>query len=169
MTLSKLFILSSFCSLLSALLITLISLSFLQQCIGSKLLLHWVDTSISIFIYKVPTCKPKSQLFCWFLVQPFSASEDILAHLLLQQSQLHVQQAEVEEGVAKGIFSIEVVINFIQTYLHQFFNNFYSLNSSRKPLRRSFYKYQSCLKAINISQDIRQISRQLPQYHILNC
>jgi len=43
-------------------------------------LLHWVDTGISIFIYKVPTCKPKSQSFCWLLVQPFSAFEDVTVH-----------------------------------------------------------------------------------------
>ena len=30
------------------------------------------------------------------------------------------------------------VTNFIQPYLHQFFNDFYSLNDAKKPLRRPF-------------------------------
>ena len=51
------------------------------------------------------------------------------------------------------------VTNFIQPYLHQFFNDFYSLNDAKKPLRRPFGWYQSCLKAINIGQDIKQINR----------
>ena len=32
-----------------------------------KLLLCWVDTDTQFFIYKVYTCKPKSQLFYWLL------------------------------------------------------------------------------------------------------
>jgi len=51
------------------------------------------------------------------------------------------------------------VTNFIWPYLHQFFGNFYGLNGIRKPLRRPFDQYQSWLKAINIGQDIEQISR----------
>jgi len=38
-----------------------------------------------------------------------------------------------------GIFRyMTYVINFIQTYLYQFFNNFYSLNGSGKPLKWPF-------------------------------
>jgi len=51
------------------------------------------------------------------------------------------------------------VTNFIWTYLHQFFDNFYSINRARKPLWRHFGQYQICLKEINIGQAIRKISR----------
>ena len=51
------------------------------------------------------------------------------------------------------------VINFIWTYLHQFFDNSHSLNGYGKPLKKPFNQYQLCLKKINIGQDIRQISR----------
>jgi len=52
----------------------------------------------------------------------------------------------------------KAVTNFIQSYFHQFFDNFHGLNSDRKPLKRPFDQYQSCLKAISIGQDIRQIN-----------
>ena len=51
------------------------------------------------------------------------------------------------------------VTNFIQPYLHQFFNNSHGINGSQKPLKRPFNWCQSHLEAINIGQDIRQISR----------
>jgi len=44
---------------------------------------------------------------------------------------------------------VEIVTNFIQPYLHQFFENLHSLNGSQKPLKRPFDQYQSRLKAIN--------------------
>ena len=47
------------------------------------------------------------------------------------------------------------VINFIWPYLHQFFNDFHSLNGTQKPLKRPFNWYQSCLEAINIGQYIK--------------
>jgi len=50
------------------------------------------------------------------------------------------------------------VKNFIWPYLHQFFNNFHGFNGTRKPLKRPFDRYQSCLEAISDSQDIRQIN-----------
>jgi len=42
------------------------------------------------------------------------------------------------------------ITNFIWPYLYQFFDDSHSLNSYRKPSKRPFDKYQSCLKAINI-------------------
>jgi len=48
------------------------------------------------------------------------------------------------------------VTNFIQPYLHQFFDNSHSLKGYRKPSKRPFNLYQSCLEAINI--DIKQIN-----------
>jgi len=62
------------------------------------LLLHQVNTSISIFIYKVPTYKTKN-LFHWSLVQPFSLPKDILALLsLLLPSMLwlYIQQQSLQ-------------------------------------------------------------------------
>jgi len=50
------------------------------------------------------------------------------------------------------------VTNFIRPYLHQFFDDSHSLNGYRKPLKRPFNQYQSCLKAISIGRDIRQIN-----------
>ena len=50
------------------------------------------------------------------------------------------------------------VTNFIQPYLHQFFNNSHSLNNYGKPLKRPSDLCQSCLEAINIGWDIRQIN-----------
>ena len=50
------------------------------------------------------------------------------------------------------------VTNFIQPYLHQFFNNSYSLNGYGKPSKRPFDWCQSCLETINIGWDIRQIN-----------
>ena len=50
------------------------------------------------------------------------------------------------------------VTNFIWPYLHQFFNDSHSLNSYRKPLKRPFNRYQSCLEAISDGRDIRQIN-----------
>jgi len=61
----------------------------------------------------------------------------------------------------KCIFSIKFikyVTNFIQPYLHQFFDNSHSLNCYGKPLKRPFNRYQSRLKAISIGWDIRQIN-----------
>jgi len=50
------------------------------------------------------------------------------------------------------------VTNFIQPYLHQFFDDSHSLNGYGKPLKRPFNRYQSCLEAISIGRDIRQIN-----------
>jgi len=52
----------------------------------------------------------------------------------------------------------EANTNFIWSYLHQFFNDSHGLKASLKPLRRPFDRYQSCLKAINNGQDIKQIN-----------
>ena len=43
-------------------------------------------------------------------------------------------------------------------YLHQFFIGSHGLNSYGKPLKGPFNQCQSCLKTINIGQDIRQIN-----------
>ena len=53
---------------------------------------------------------------------------------------------------------IACVTNFIWPYLHQSFNNSHGLNSYEKLLKRPFNQYQSHLKEISISQDIRQIN-----------
>ena len=50
------------------------------------------------------------------------------------------------------------VTNFIQSYLHQFFDDSHGLKASLKPLRRPFNQYQSCLEAINNGRDIKQIN-----------
>ena len=50
------------------------------------------------------------------------------------------------------------VTNFIWQYLYQFFDDLHSLNVYGKPSKRPFNWCQSCLEAINIGQDIRQIN-----------
>ena len=50
------------------------------------------------------------------------------------------------------------VTNFIQPYLHQFFDDSHGLNGYGKPLKRPFDLYQSRLEAISIGRDIRQIN-----------
>jgi len=50
------------------------------------------------------------------------------------------------------------VTNFIRPYLHQFFDYSHGLNGYGKPLKRPFDWYQSCLEAISIGRDIRQIN-----------
>jgi len=50
------------------------------------------------------------------------------------------------------------VTNFIQPYLHQFFDDSHGLKASLKPSRRPFDRYQSRPEAINNGQDIRQIN-----------
>ena len=50
------------------------------------------------------------------------------------------------------------VTNFIQSYLHQFFDDSHGLKASLKPLRRPFDRCQSRLEAINNGWDIKQIN-----------
>ena len=49
----------------------------------------------------------------------------------------------------RHISGIFVVTNFIQSYLHQFFDDSHGLKTSLKPLRRPFDRCQSRLEAIN--------------------
>jgi len=53
---------------------------------------------------------------------------------------------------------IDIVTNFIWSYLHQFFDDSHGLKASLKPLKRPFDRYQSCLEVINNGQDIKQIN-----------
>jgi len=51
------------------------------------------------------------------------------------------EKKKVRKKVKIATMDIEKIVsvtNFIWTYLYQFFNDFYSLNNSRKPLRRPF-------------------------------
>jgi len=54
--------------------------------------------------------------------------------------------------------TIDLVTNFIQPYLHQFFNDSHGLKVSLKPLGRPFDRYQLRLEVINNGRDIRQIN-----------
>jgi len=58
----------------------------------------------------------------------------------------------------RKIETIENVTNFIQSYLHQFFDDSHSLRSNKKPSKRPFNRCQSRLEVINIGQDIKQIN-----------
>jgi len=56
------------------------------------------------------------------------------------------------------VLCLDLVTNFIWSYLHQFFDDSHGLKTSLKPLKRPFDRYQSRLKAINNGRDIRQIN-----------
>ena len=58
----------------------------------------------------------------------------------------------------QALIRTPTVTNFIQSYLHQIFDDSHSLKASLKPLRRPFDRCQSRLKAINIGWDIKQIN-----------
>ena len=58
----------------------------------------------------------------------------------------------------KHIADTHTVTNFIRPYLHETFDDSHGLNGYGKPLKRPFDRYQSCLEAISIGQDIRQIN-----------
>jgi len=59
---------------------------------------------------------------------------------------------------AEWLLIAEFVTNFIQSYLHQFFDDSHSLKTSLKPLKRPFDRYKSHFKAINNGRDIKQIN-----------
>jgi len=54
--------------------------------------------------------------------------------------------------------NISPITNFIQSYLHQIFDNSHGLKASLKPLRRPFDQCQSRFEAINNGRDIKQIN-----------
>jgi len=74
---------------------------------------------------------------------------------LVKLEWLEVRRTEVVEIIVDGV---NLVTNFIQPYLHQFFDDSHGLNGSQKPLERPFDQYQSRLEAISIGRDIRQIN-----------
>jgi len=59
---------------------------------------------------------------------------------------------------AEWLSIAEFVTNFIQSYLHQFFDDSHSLKTSLKPLKRPFDRYKSHFKAINNGRDFKQIN-----------
>ena len=70
---------------------------------------------------------------------------------------IEVEKVDTHEGViVKALLDNSTVTNFIWTYFQQFFNNFYSLNGTEKPLKRPFDQYQIHFVAISISWAIRQ-------------
>ena len=54
---------------------------------------------------------------------------------------LNDQENEIEK--------LDCITNFIQLYLHQFFDDSHCLNGTQKPLKIPFNRYQSCIEAIN--------------------
>jgi len=53
---------------------------------------------------------------------------------------------------------VDIVTNFIWSYLHQIFDDSHGFKASLKPLRRPFDRCQSHLEAINNGRDIKQIN-----------
>jgi len=48
-----------------------------------------------------------------------------------------VEKVDTHEGViVKALLDNSTITNFIWIYFQQFFNNFYSLNGTEKPLKR---------------------------------
>jgi len=75
-----------------------------------------------------------------------------------QRAIFNPDQAAAFDTVLESVTNNQGVTNFIQPYLHQFFDNSHGLNGTRKPLRRPFDRYQSYLEEISNGQDIRQIN-----------
>jgi len=53
------------------------------------------------------------------------------------------------EAVKIIVDRVDLVTNFILSYLHQFFDDSHGLKARLKPSKRPFDKFQSCLKVIN--------------------
>ena len=81
---------------------------------------------------------------------------NLMGTILNEKCTLTKLRAELEKRKRKICF--EYVTNFIWPYLHQFFDDSHGLRSYGKPSKRPFDRCQSCLKAINIGQDIKQIN-----------
>jgi len=79
----------------------------------------------------------------------------IIDDLKNKNKNLITLQVQVDK---KNSMKFPFVTNFIQSYLHQFFDDSHGLKASLKPLRRPFDQYQSRLEAINDGRDIRQIN-----------
>jgi len=62
------------------------------------------------------------------------------------------------EAVKIIVDRVDLVTNFILSYLHQFFDDSHGLKARLKPSKRPFDKFQSCLKVINNGRDIKQIN-----------
>jgi len=72
-----------------------------------------------------------------------------------RKSNMHGQATRSAARVEEKLSS---VINFIWSYLYQFFDDSHGLKASLKPLKRPFNLCQSCLEVINNGQDIKQIN-----------
>jgi len=90
----------------------------------------------------------------------FSYHPQVFAWVLQPELTLKVITTHFIQTSGSCLLTVEIqpVTNFIQSYLHQFFNYSHSLKASLNPLRRPFDRYQSCLEAINNGRDIRQIN-----------
>ena len=75
-----------------------------------------------------------------------------------QRAIFNPDQAAAFDTVLESVTNNQGVTNFIQPYLHQFFDNSHGLNSYGKPLKRPFDRCQPRLEVINIGCDIRQIN-----------
>jgi len=71
---------------------------------------------------------------------------------------MKIKEIQEETKVVLSKAQEKIVTNFIQSYLHQFFNDSHGLKASLKPLKKPFDQCQSCLEAINNGQDIKQIN-----------
>ena len=74
--------------------------------------------------------------------------QSLISNLLKEKHALTKLRAEIKGSIT----------NFIQSYLHQIFDDSHSLKASLKPLRRPFDQCQLCLEAINNGWDIKQIN-----------
>jgi len=117
----------------------------------------------------------RPRLFPNFVVNPFFPQNNpvlfwvilFLLHMFMtestnsHQSLLHSITSTLPSSLicsATLVLYTDCVTNFIRSYLHQFFNDSHGLKASLKPLRRPFNWCQSCLEAINIGWDIKQIN-----------
>jgi len=110
----------------------LIILIFLVTLLAKHRLLHRVDTSTSLVIYKVSTCKPKGQSCYWrlgvYACKPISCGHSVLVLLLdFSPILLSFSKTSLCTALNTNLFSAQLMYWWITAY-----NVTCQLNSNRR-------------------------------------
>ena len=84
----------------------------------------------------------------YFVIPPWYYLVVTFCNTIPQSKILQREYRKRELAVLFSFWSVFIptVTNFIQSYLHQFFDNSHSLKGYKKPSKRPFNRCQSCLK-----------------------
>ena len=110
------------------------------------------------------SCFAISSISCWYSFSNSSIAScvffkfSLLSQVLDSTVNPFQHTKYLSFSLTHCLFRILSVTNFIQSYLHQIFDDSHGLKASLKPLKRPFDWYQSRLEAINIGWDIKQIN-----------